>query len=289
MRIIGKTYNMRGLTTRILLIFIILSLLAPLLSGCDPTFIEVFTELEEDYSGTRTVDVAVKTEYLRKGEVVLEKNRSLLDKILEVLPEGEVETYEEEGYAHFVSKASFDDINFVKHISIDGFSSGSAQRFLAKMTIDEYFFYRDVFFQDHVDMKIDETLLVSGDGNSDFNRLHDLATADSGILDITYQIRFPVKIVTSNADIMGENNIAIWNIPYGSEKQILIEGKKTKFLSYFLIVILGILGLLIIFLAFVLVFSSRFRRRPSRPRSSGTYDNYFKRDRYFSDDETDEL
>ncbi len=44
-------------------------------------------------------------------------------------------------------------------------------------------------------MKIDDTLLASGDDNSDFNRLHDLASADSDILAITYQVKFPVKIV----------------------------------------------------------------------------------------------
>jgi hypothetical protein len=280
---------MHGSIKKILVIFIILFIAVPLLSGCDPTFIDIFTELEEDYSGTRSVDISVKTEYLRKGEVVLEQNQSLLDKILDILPEGEVETYEEEGYTHFNSKVSFDDINFIRHISIDEFSSGSSSRFLAKMSIDEYFFYRDVFFQDYVDMKIDDTLLESGDTNSDFHRLHDLASADSSILSITYQVRFPVKIVTSNADVIGENNIAIWNIPYGTEKQILIEGKKTKFLSYFLVVILGILGLLILFFIFALVFSSRLKRKPAKPRSTRTYDNYFKRDRYFDDGESDEL
>ena len=120
-------------------------------------------------------------------------------------------------------------------------------------------------------------------------RLHDLASADSSILNITYQVKYPVKIVTTNADIIGENNIAIWNIPYGKEKQILIEGKKTKFLSYFLVVILGILGLLILFFIFALLFSSRLKRKPARTRSNKTYDNYFKRDRYFNDDESDEL
>lgn len=274
---------------RILIIFIIIILVLPLLWGCDPTSIDIFTELDEDYSGTRTVDIAVKTEYLRKGEVVLEQNQSLLDRLLEVLPEGEIETYEEEGYTHFTSKMVFDDINFLKHISIDEISSEPSQRFLAKMSIDEYFFYRDVFFEDYVDMKIDETLLSSGDAASDFNRLHDLAGADSSILNITYQVRFPVNITTSNADVIGENNIAVWNIPYGQEQKITIEGKKTKFLSYFMVVILGILGLLIFFFAFALIFSSRFKRKPEKVRTQKTYDNYFKRDRYFSDDDRDEL
>jgi len=280
---------MKGPIKKTLFIFIIMFFLFPFLSGCDPTFIDIYTELEDDYSGTRSIDISVKTEYLRKGEIVLEQNQSLLDKILEILPEGEIETYEEEGYTHFNSKSSFDDINFVRHISIDGFSSGSSARFLANMSIDEYCFYRDVFFQDYVDMKIDDALLASGDTNSDFNKLHDLVSADSSILNITYQVKFPVKIITTNADIIGENNIAIWNIPYGREKQVLIEGKKTKFLSYFLIVILGILGLLILFFVFALIFSSRLKRKPARTRSAKTYDNYFKRDRYFNDDESDEL
>ena len=280
---------MSGPVKRILTIFILLLVILPLLAGCAPTFIDIFTEVGEDYSGTRTVDISVKTEYLRKGEVVLEQNQSLLDKILEILPQGDIETYEEEGYTHFTSKMAFDDINFVKHISIDDFSSSSSQRFLAKMSIDEYFFYRDVFLEDYVDMKIDDTLLSSGDANSDFNRLHDLASADSSILNITYQVRFPVKITSSNADVIGDNNIAIWNIPYGREQDISIEGRKTKFLSYFMVVILGVLGLFIIFFIFILIFSSRFKRQPSKSRSQKTYDNYFKRDRYFSDDEKDEL
>ena len=95
---------MAGSIKRILVIFIMLMLVLPLLSGCDPSFIDIFTEIEEDYSGTRTVDISVKTQYLRKGEVILEQNQSLLDKLLEILPQGDVDTYEEEGYTHFTSK-----------------------------------------------------------------------------------------------------------------------------------------------------------------------------------------
>ena len=274
---------------KVIIILIIIMLILPLISGCDPTFIDIYTQIDEDYSGTRTVDIAVKTEYIQKGEVVLEQNRSLFDRLLEILPEGEIETFEEEGYTHFSSKVIFDDINFLKHISIDDFSSEPSQRFLAKMEINEYFFYREVFFEDYIDMKIDETLLISGDTNSDHNRLHDLASADSEILNITYQIKFPVKIVKSNADLIGDNNIAIWNIPYGKEQKIMIEGKKTKFLSYFIVVILGLLGLFILFIIFALTFSSHRRRKPSRTGSQKTYDNYFKRDRYFSNDDKDEL
>jgi len=274
---------------KFIIILITIMLILPLISGCDPTFIDIHTQLDEDYSGTRTVDIAVKTEYIRKGEVMLERNRSLFDKLLEILPEGEIETFEEEGYTHFSSKTVFDDINFLKHISIDNFSSEPSQRFLAKMETDEYFFYREVFFEDYVDMKIDETLLTSGNTNSDYSRLHDLASADSGILNITYQIKFPVKIIDSNADLIGDNNIAIWNIPYGQEKKIMIEGNKTKFLSYFMVVVLGLLGLFMLFIIFALIFSSRLRRKPNRERSQKTYDNYFKRDRYFSNDDKDEL
>jgi len=280
---------MAGSMKKILVFFVISVFMLIMLSGCDPTFVDVLTELNEDYSGTRTVDISVKTEYLNNNDISLEQNRSLLEKLLDILPEGEVNTYEEEGYTHITSSIPFDDVNFLKYISIDGFSESPPDRILARMSIDDYFFHRDVFFKDYVDMKIDETLLSSGDSGSDFNRLDDLVTADSDILSITYQVKFPVKIITSNADVIGDNNIAVWNIPYGTEKQILIEGKKTKFLSYFLVVILGLLGLFILFLIFALIFSSRIKRRPVSTRDHSSYDNYFKRDRYFDDDDKDEL
>jgi hypothetical protein len=270
------------------LLFFIIILIIPVISGCDPTFVDIYTQLNEDYSGTRTVDIAVKTEYIRKGEVTLEKNQSLFNKMLEILPEGEIETFEEEGYTHFSSETAFDDINFLKHISIDDFSEDPSPRFLAKMEIDDYFFYRDVFFEDYLDMKIDETL-ISEDSNSDYSRMNGLANADSEILNITYQVNFPVNIINSNADLIGDDNIAIWNIKYGEEKNIIIEGRKRKYLSYFLIFLLGIIGLFIIFIIFALLFSSRARKRPSRNRSDRAYDNYFKRDKYFKDDESDEL
>jgi flagellar biosynthesis/type III secretory pathway chaperone len=270
------------------LLFFIIILIIPVISGCDPTFVDIYTQLNEDYSGTRTVDIAVKTEYIRKGEVTLEKNQSLFNKMLEILPEGEIETFEEEGYTHFSSETAFDDINFLKHISIDDFSEDPSPRFLAKMEIDDYFFYRDVFFEDYLDMKIDETL-ISEDSNSDYSRMNGLANADSEILNITYQVNFPVNIINSNADLIGDDNIAIWNIKYGEEKNIIIEGRKRKYLSYFLIFLLGIIGLFIIFIIFALIFSSRARKRPSRNRSDRAYDNYFKRDKYFKDDESDEL
>jgi hypothetical protein len=137
-------------------------------------------------------------------------------------------------------------------------------------------------------MKIDEILLSSSDTNSDYKRLDDLLKADSDILNITYQIKFPVKITKHNADLIGDNNIAIWDIKYGEERNIYAEGKKTKFLTYFLIVILGITVLFIIFIIIVIIFNSR-RDKRRRSRSGNkplySYDNYFKRDRYFSDDD----
>jgi len=274
---------------KIIAILVIIIFFIPLISSCDPTFIDVYTQLNTDYSGTRTVDIAVKTEYIEKGEVILSQNQSLFDKLLGSLPEGEIKTFEKEGYTHFSSEMAFEDVNFLKHISIDDFSDDPSERFIAKMELSDYFLYSEVFFEDYVDMKIDDTLLASGDDNSDFNRLYDLASASSDILVITYQVKFPVKIMKSNADLVGDDNIAIWNIPYGQERNILIEGKKTKFLSYFLIVILGLIGLFILFIVFALLFTSRRKRIPSSRRQSGTYDNYFKKDRYFSSDDEDEV
>jgi len=274
---------------KIIAILIIIIFSIPFISSCDPTFIDVYTQLNTDYSGTRTIDIAVKTDYIEKGEVVLSQNQSLFDKLLSILPEGEIETYEEDEYTHFSSKITFEDVNFLKHISIDNFSDNPSERFIAKMELDDYFLHREVFFEDYVDMKIDDTLLASGDDNSDFNRLHDLASADSSILTITYQVKFPVKIIESNADLIGDDNIAIWNIPYGQEQNIHIEGKKTKFLSYFLIVVLGLIGLFILFIIFALLLTSRRKRLSSSKRPARTYDNYFKRDRYFSSADEDEV
>ncbi|MCL5069654.1 MAG: hypothetical protein M1308_01955, partial [Actinobacteria bacterium] len=104
-----------------------------------------------------------------------------------------------------------------------------------------------------------------------------------------YQIKFPVKIIKSNADVIGDNNIAIWKLKYGDEKNINIEGKKTKFLSYFLLVLLGLVVIFIIFIIFALIFSRR-RRRITKPKKPiFAYDNYFKKDKFFSplDDKDD--
>jgi len=271
---------------KILIIFILLIFIIPFISSCDEALIDIFTQINSDYSGTRTIDIAVKTEYLQKGEAILGQNQSLFDKIFENLPEGEYKTYEEEDYTHFSSTINFEDINFLRHISIDNFSETPPERFYAKLEKVDYFFHSEYFFEDYIDMKIDEALLASSDINSDYNRINDLAKAGSNILNITYQVKFPVKIIINNADIIGDNNIAIWNIKYGDEKKIHIEGKKTKLLTYFLIVILCFIGLFIIFIIFMLVFSSRRNKKPPPTRKPlYTYDNYFKRDRYFNTDD----
>jgi len=267
---------------KILIIFLFILLIIPLISSCDQTLVDIFTQINSDYSGTRTVDIAVKTEYIQKSGVILGQGKSLSDKILENLPEGEHKTFEEEDYTHFSSTISFEDINFLQHISIDNFSETPPERFYAKLEKVNYFFHDEYFFEDYIDMKIDETLLASSDINSDYRRIADLAKADSNILNVTYQVKFPVKITRHNADLIGDNNIAIWNIKYGDEKKIFIEGDKTKLLTYFLIIILGIIGLFIIFMILIIVFSSRrSKKRPPPRKPLYSYDNYFKRDRYF--------
>ncbi|MBA7558723.1 hypothetical protein ES708_00330 [subsurface metagenome] len=275
---------------KILTILILFLFMIPFISSCDETLVDTFTQVNSDCSGTRTIDIAVKTEYIQKSDVILGQNQSISDKIHETLeshlPEGEYNTFEEGDYTHFSSTISFEDINFLQYISIDNFSETPPEKFLAKLEIVPYFFHSEYFFEDYIDMKIDEILLTSSDINSDYNRINDLAKADSNILNITYRVKFPVKITSHNADIIVDNNIAIWNIKYGDDKELYIEGRKTKLLTYFLIVILGIIGLFIIFIIFMLVFSSRRSKKPpptGKPLYS--YDNYFKRDRYFNTDD----
>jgi len=275
-----KLRNLKFLIVLILILFAI-----PFISSCDQTLIDIFTEINTDYSGTRTIDIAVKTEYIQKSEVILGKDRSLFDKILENLPQGEYKTFDEEDYTHFSSTAEFEDIRFLPHISIDNLSEFPLN---AKMEVKEHFFYNEYYFEDYIDMKIDEILLDSEDINSDYNRINDLVKSDSSILDITYQIKFPVNITSHNADIIGDDNITIWNIKYGDEKKIYMEGKKTKFLTYFLIVILGIVGLFIIFIIFAIIFGSKKSKKQTPVRKPlYSYDNYFKKDRYFSSEDTD--
>ncbi len=271
---------------KILAIIVLLILVIPLLSSCDQTLVDIFTEINSDYSGTRTVDIAVKTEYLQNSAAISVKNESLSDKILKSLPEGEYLTSEEEGYTHFSSTISFEDINFLQHISIDNFSETPPERFYAKLEKVSYFFHDEYFFEDYIDMKIDETLLASSEPDSDYRQIADLARQDSNILNVTYQVKFPVKIIRHNADLIGDDNIAIWNLKYGDEKKIFIEGDKTKLLTYFLIIILSFIGLFIIFIIAIIIYNSRrSKRQPPSRKPLYSYDNYFKRDRYFDTDD----
>ena len=271
---------------KILAIIVLLILVTPLLSSCDQTLVDVFTEINSDYSGTRTVDIAVKTEYLQNSAAISGQNESLSDKILKSLPEGEYLTSEEEGYTHFSSTISFEDINFLQHISIDNFSETPPERFYAKLEKVSYFFHDEYFFEDYIDMKIDETLLASSEPDSDYRQIADLAADDSNILNVTYQVKFPVKIIRHNADLIGDDNIAIWNFKYGDEKKIFIEGDKTKLLTYFLIIILSFIGLFIIFIIAIIIYNSRrSKRQPPSRKPLYSYDNYFKRDRYFDTDD----
>lgn len=259
------------------------------ITSCDDTLLEVYTQINANNSGSRSVDLAVKTQYLKKGEVVLSKQESLFDKILESLPTGKIETYEKDDYTHFKSTVEFDDINFLQHVSIDNFSETSSERFYAKMEKKDYFFNSDYFFYDYIDMNIDEAIIEAGGKDSDLARAAGLFGADKEMFQITYQIKFPVKIIKSNADVLGDNNIAIWKLKYGDEKNINIEGKKTKFLSYFLLVLLGLVVAFIIFIIFALVFSRRRKRITRSNKPISAYDNYFKKDKFFSplDDKDD--
>jgi hypothetical protein len=121
------------------------------------------------------------------------------------------------------------------------------------------------------------------------DRFKDLFDADEELLQITYQVKFPVNITQSNASKIGDDNIAIWELDFGEQENIYIEGKKTKYLSYLLVVILGLIGIFILFLVVILLFSRR-RRRISRPKKPYySYDNYFKQDKgYDSLNDTDE-
>lgn len=263
------------------ILLILILILVPFISSCDQTLVDIYTQINSDYSGVRTVDIAVKTEYLQKGEIVLSKDQPLFERILSTLPDGDIETTEEDGYTHFKSTKNFKDINFVQHISIDSFSETPPQRFYAKMERKDYLFRSEYFFNDYVDMKVDEILLASQDEDSDFKRIDKLVKADKNLINITYKVKFPVKITKTNADTQKEGNIAIWNIRYGEQRNIYIEGKKTKFLTYFLLTILGFIIIFILFIIFALAFSSR-RKPPPRPKKPiYSYDNYFKKNKYF--------
>jgi heme/copper-type cytochrome/quinol oxidase subunit 2 len=82
--------------------------------------------------------------------------------------------------------------------------------------------------------------------------------------------------------MIGDNNIAIWNIRYGEQKNIWIEGSRTKFLSYFMLVVLGMVILFVLFLIIILLLNSRRPRRHKKDEKPlYSYDNYFKRNKDF--------
>lgn len=252
-----------------------------LMTSCDDTLLDIYTQVNANYSGVRTVDIAVKTQYLQEGKVILGQTESLFDKILKILPTGKIDTNEKDDYTHFKSTIEYDDINFLQHISIDNYSETPPDRFYAKMEKRDYFFHTDYFYYDYIDMKIDQSIINAGGENGDFSRIDSLFKTDPSIFKITYQVKFPVKITKSNADVIGENNIALWNLKYGDQKNISISGRKIKFLSYFLVVLLGLIGLFVIFIIFTLIISRRSRKkyRPKKPIYA--YDNYFKKDGFF--------
>ena len=59
---------------KILIIFILLLFIIPLISSCDQTLVDIFTQINFNYSGTRTVGIAVKTEY-GFGKVLISKEK----------------------------------------------------------------------------------------------------------------------------------------------------------------------------------------------------------------------
>ncbi|MBN1298949.1 MAG: hypothetical protein JW997_04610 [Actinobacteria bacterium] len=271
------------MTVKALKFFIVFFAVILLIAGtsCDSTFVDIYTQVNTDFSGTRSVELAVKTQYLQKGEIILDDSESMYDKVIDTLPGGKLETYEKEDYTYFKSTVEFDDINFLQHVSIDNFSESPPERFYAKIEKNDYFFYTDYFFYDYIDMEIDPAIIESQGQEGDFSRAASLFSADEELLQISYQVKFPVKIMDSDADVSGEDNIAIWNLKFGEKRNVYIEGKKIKYLSYVLVVILGLIGLFIIFLIFVLLFS-RKRRIKKLKKPHNSYDNYFKKDQYFS-------
>ncbi|MBM3705858.1 MAG: hypothetical protein FJW66_04965 [Actinobacteria bacterium] len=272
--------TLRTLKYLSLLAALILLILA--LSSCDNTFLDIYTRINPDYSGTRTVELSVKTQYLQKGEIILEDNESIYDMIIASLPKGKVETYEKEGYTYFKSTVEFDDINFLQHVSIDNYSESTPERFYAKMEIEDYFFHSNYHFSDYVDMEIDSSLIEAQGEEGQYYRLANLFGADDKLLAITYQVKFPVKIISSSSDLIGEDNIAIWNLKYGDKKDIFIEGRRIKYLTYILVGVLGLVGLFVIFLIFILIYSRKRRRIIKTGKTGASYDNYFKKDKYFS-------
>jgi hypothetical protein len=265
---------------KIVILIAFVFLIIPLISGCDKTLFDVYTQINSDFSGARTVDIAVKTEYIKRGELSAGGEKSLFDRIFAALPQGEITTEEKDNYTHFISKTEFKDINFLQHTSIDNFSETPSERYYAKLEKKDSFFSTQYYYSDYIDMKIDESLINSGGVNSDFARLDSIFKSDSEMLSVTYQVKFPFKIIKSNADVIGSSSIALWNLRYGDEKLLSVEGRKVKLLPYFLLVILGIIVLFILFLIFAIIFAStknKFDSNPSKPIYH--YDNYFKKDR----------
>jgi len=268
------------LKVKIIILSVFVFLMTLLVSGCDKTLFDIYTQINSDHSGSRTVDIAVKTEYIKRGEVSAGGDKSLFDKIFAALPQGEINTEEKDNYTHFISKIVFKDVNFLQHVSIDNFSETPSERYYAKIEKKDSFFSTQYFYSDYIDMKIDDSVINSGGVNSDFARLDSILKSDSEMLSVTYQVKFPFKIIKSNADVVGSNSIALWNLRYGDEKLLNVEGRKVKLLPYFLLVILGIIVLFILFLIFAIILAStrkKFGSNKSKPIYS--YDNYFKKDK----------
>jgi hypothetical protein len=265
--------------------FILLLLCIFTLSSCNSTILDIYTQINSNYSGTRTLDLAIKTDYLKKGEIILSGKQTLYDRIIESLPEGKIEISEKDDYTHFKCTMEFNDINFLQHVSIDKYADDPPGHFYAKMTMEDFFFYTNYFFEDYIDMKIDDSLIAAKGKESDLARVSGLFGADAELLKITYQIKFPVNIIKSNADKVENKNIAIWNLKFGDQKEINIEGKQIKYLTYILLVVLGLIGAFIIFLVFVLAFSRRRKRITRGKKTFKSYDNYFKQDKYFTSPE----
>jgi len=156
------------------LIVLLLSLIILFISSCENTFLDIYTRVNTDYSGTRSIELAVKTEYLKKGEIALEKNESLYDRILTSLPQEKLETSEEEQYTYFTSTIEFSDINFLQHFSIDNYSDIPPERFYAKMEINDYFFYSEYFYYDYIDLKIEDSIIEASGEDGDLARIADL-------------------------------------------------------------------------------------------------------------------
>ena len=265
---------------KIIVLSILILMAVPIISGCDKTLFDIYTQINNDFSGTRTVDIAVKTEYIKRGELSAGGEKSLFDKIFAAVPKGEITTEEKDNYTHFISKIEFKDVNFLQHISIDDFSENPSERYYSKIEQKDSFFSTQYFYTDYIDMKIDDTVITAGGVNSDYARLDSIFKSDLEILNVTYQVKFPFKIIKSNADVIGSSSIALWNLRYGDQKLVTVEGKKIKFLPYFLLVILGIIVLFILFLIFAIIFTStknKFDSTRSKPIYS--YDNYFKRNK----------